>query len=104
MTALALGTMLIGMVLGLRFRFVILPPVIFVGAVALAVGTLMMGASAGQMALAIIVFACALQLGYVFTALVAASVLRGEDKEDAGEKSRALRLAWKRSSVRHDMN
>ena len=46
MTALALGTMLIGMVLGIRFRFVILPPVILVGSTALAVTALVTGMSA----------------------------------------------------------
>ena len=104
MTALALGTMLIGMVLGTRFRVVILLPVIVAGSAALAVGAMLTGVGIWDTAKSVAVFATALQLGYAFTALIVASVIHGGEKEDAGERSEAVRLPLKRSPVRHDAN
>lgn len=96
--------MLIGMVLGTRFRVVILPPVIVAGTAALAIYAMLTGASTWDTVQAIIVFAIVLQLGYAFTALVVASVFHSGEKHDAGEKSEPVRLSWKRSPVRHDLN
>lgn len=104
MTALALGTMLIGMVLGTRFRVVILLPVIVAGSAALAIGAMLTGAGMWDTAKSIVVFATVLQLGYVFTALVVASIIHGGEKEDVEENSEAVRLPLKRSPVRHDVN
>ena len=106
MTALAIGTMLIGMVLGTRFRVLILLPVIVAGSAALALYAMLMGASTWYAVQSIIVFSIVLQLGYACTALVVASVFHGgeKEKEDAGEKSGTVRLVWKRSPVRHDLN
>ena len=104
MTALALGTMLIGMVLGTRFRVVILPPVIVAGSTALALYAILTGQSTWNAMQSIIVFAVVLQLGYACTALVVASVFHGGEKDDAVEKSETVRLVWKRSPVRRDLN
>ncbi|QIP05512.1 hypothetical protein [Bradyrhizobium symbiodeficiens] len=105
MTALAIGTMLIGMVLGTRFRVVILPPVIVAGSAALAFYAMLTGVSTWNAMQFIIVFVTVLQLGYACTALVVASVFHGGEKDDsAGEKSETVRLVWKRSPVRHDLN
>jgi hypothetical protein len=103
-TALALGTMLIGMVLGTRFRVVILLPVIAAGSAALAIGAMLTGADTWDTAKSIAVFAIVLQLGYVFTALLVATIIHGGEKEDAEESSEAVRLPLKRSPVRRDAN
>lgn len=68
MIVLAVCSGLIGAVLGVRFRVVILFPVIFIGAIALAVVTT--DATWSQTILAIVVFAASLQLGYVCTLLL----------------------------------
>ena len=102
MTALALGTMLIGMVLGIRFRVIILPPIILDGSAILSAIAFFTSESAGHALLSIIVFACVLQLGYLCTALVVASIFHGDDKEEHEQKPRAARLAWKRLPARRD--
>lgn len=69
MIALALCSILIGSALGMRFRFVILPPVIAVGSTALAVISTAQGGTLSQAVLAIVVFASLLQFGYICAAL-----------------------------------
>lgn len=107
MTTLGLAATLIGMVLGIRFRFIILFPVIIFGsAVLIAIATIN-GDNAGHVLLSIVLFACLLQLGYVCTALVAAPVFRGAEEQNKEEhdppKPRTRRLAWK-LSVPRDTN
>jgi hypothetical protein len=67
--ALALCSILIGSVLGTRFRFVILLPVIAAGSAILAVISTTQGGTLSQAALAIVVFASLLQFGYICAAL-----------------------------------
>lgn len=69
MIALALCSILIGSALGMRFRFVILLPVIAVGSAALAVISTAQGGTFWQAVLAILVFASLLQFGYICAAL-----------------------------------
>ena len=69
MIALALCSILIGSALGIRFRFVILVPVIAVGSAALAIISTAQGGTPGQAVLAIAVFASLLQFGYICAAL-----------------------------------
>jgi hypothetical protein len=67
--ALALCSVLFGSALGIRFRFVVLLPVIAVGSAALAVIATVQGGSLSQAVLAIVVFASLLQFGYICAAL-----------------------------------
>ncbi|MCK1368254.1 hypothetical protein [Bradyrhizobium sp. 62] len=78
LTMLALGTFLIGMIIGIRFRFVILLPLILAASVVLAAAAMLKGETAGHTALEIVLTACLLQLGYVLTALIVPSVFDGE--------------------------
>lgn len=99
---LALGATLLGMVLGIRFRFVILFPVILVGSAALTALATINGDGAGYALLSIALAACLLQVGYCCTALITASILHGEDEEAEWPKPRLARFAWKRLSVPRD--
>jgi hypothetical protein len=104
-TMLALGAVLIGMVLGIRFRFVILLPVILVGSAIVAAIALYEGESAGHALLGMIAFSCLLQLGYVCTALIAASIFRSEHEEAQKPEPRPARSIWQRArAARHGMN
>jgi uncharacterized membrane protein YhfC len=67
--ALALCSILIGSMLGVRFRFVILLPVIAVGSASLAVISRAQGGTISEAVLAIVVFASLLQFGYICAAL-----------------------------------
>jgi hypothetical protein len=67
--ALALCSILIGSVLGMRFRFVVLLPVIAVGSAALAVISNAQGGTLLQTVLTIVVFASLLQFGYICAAV-----------------------------------
>jgi hypothetical protein len=67
--ALALCSILIGSMLGVRFRFVVLLPVTAVGSAALAAISTAQGGTLSQAALAIVVFASLLQFGYICAAL-----------------------------------
>jgi hypothetical protein len=67
--ALALCSMLTGLALGIRFRFVILLPIIAVGAALLTAISAIRGGALSQTVAAIVVFASLLQLGYICTAL-----------------------------------
>lgn len=69
MTTLAICSTLIGLVLGMRFRFLILVPILFVGSVSLAAISLAQGQTLLQALLAVMVFGALLQFGYVCTAL-----------------------------------
>jgi hypothetical protein len=67
--ALAICSMLTGLVLGIRFRFVILLPIIAVGAALLTAISATNGGALSQTVAAIVVFASLLQFGYICTAL-----------------------------------
>jgi hypothetical protein len=67
--ALALCSILCGSALGIRFRFVVLLPVIAVGSAVLAVIATVQGGTLLQAVLAIVVFASLLQFGYICAAL-----------------------------------
>ncbi|MDB5578026.1 MAG: hypothetical protein JWR80_3202 [Bradyrhizobium sp.] len=67
--ALALCSILIGSMLGMRFRFVILLPVIAVGSAALAAISAAQGGTLAQAVLTIVVFASLLQFGYICAAV-----------------------------------
>jgi hypothetical protein len=68
-TTLAVCSTLIGLVLGIRFRFLMLVPILFVGSVSLAAISMVQGQTLLQATLAAVVFAALLQFGYVCTAL-----------------------------------
>lgn len=69
MTTLAVCSTLIGLILGIRFRFLVLVPILFIGSVSLAVISMMQGQTFLQALSAVMVFAALLQFGYVCTAL-----------------------------------
>ena len=69
MIALALSSFLIGSVLGTRFRFVVLLPVVVVGSAAVAAIFTAQGGTLSQAMLAIVVFASLLQFGYICAAV-----------------------------------
>jgi hypothetical protein len=69
-TTLAVCSVLIGLVLGIRLRFLILVPIVFIGTVALTAISLAQGQTFVQAILAVAVFATLLQFGYVCTALL----------------------------------
>jgi hypothetical protein len=66
---LAICSTLIGSVLGIRFRFVVLPPIIVLGAACLIAISSAKGAALSQTVVAVVIFATLLQLGYLCTAL-----------------------------------
>lgn len=70
MTTLAICSTLTGLVLGIRFRFLVLVPILFVGSVSLAAISMAQGQSLLQAISAVAVFVALLQLGYVCTALI----------------------------------
>jgi hypothetical protein len=69
-TALAICSTLIGSVLGIRFRFIVLLPLVFLGSVGLVAISIAEGKSILQALSAIAVFASLLQLGYVCSAFL----------------------------------
>lgn len=69
MTTLAICSTLIGSILGIRFRFLVLLPVVFIGSISLVVISMAQGKTFLQVLSTIAVFACLLQLGYLCTAL-----------------------------------
>jgi hypothetical protein len=69
LTTLAICSALIGSLLGIRFRFVVLPPVIFIGSLFLGAISTTHGGTFAQTAVTIVVFAVLLQVGYVGAAL-----------------------------------
>src|SRR3954451_20660947 len=90
-TTLYLSAMLVGMVLGIRFRFVVLFPAIAAGCVIVALIAMGAGESVSDAALSMIATACLLQLGYVCTSLVAAPFFRGEEPSE-GRETKPSRL------------
>lgn len=68
MATLAIFGTLVGSVLGIRFRFLILLPIIIFGSVVLITISIMQGDGLWHMISSIAVFASFLQLGYAFTA------------------------------------
>lgn len=102
MFALALCSILIGSMLGIRFRFVILLPVIAVGSAALAVISNAQGGTLSQAALAIVVFASLLQFGYICAALlkhVAMSRLRQRAGSGTGKPEASILTHWVRLTL-----
>jgi len=81
-TSLYLSAMLVGMVLGIRFRFVVLFPAIAAGCLTSALIAIGAGESVSDAALSMIATACLLQLGYVCTSLVAARFFRDEERSE----------------------
>jgi hypothetical protein len=75
MIMLAICSTLIGSALAIRFRFVVLLPIIFLGSVVLVAISAIQGEPFFQMALTVIVFATSLQLGYVFAALMKCAMI-----------------------------
>jgi drug/metabolite transporter (DMT)-like permease len=69
-TTLAIWSTLIGSILGFRFRFIVLLPVIFLGSAGLVATSIAEGKSFLQTLSTIAVFVCLLQLGYICTALL----------------------------------
>jgi hypothetical protein len=67
---LAICSTLIGWILGIRFRFVVLPPIIVLGAACFAALSNAQGATLSQTIVPIVIFATLLQLGYLCTALL----------------------------------
>jgi hypothetical protein len=67
--ALALCSILMGSVLGMRFRFVVLLPIIAVGSAVLAVISNAQGGTLSQTVLGIVIFASLLQFGYICAAV-----------------------------------
>jgi surface polysaccharide O-acyltransferase-like enzyme len=75
MIMLAICSMLIGSTLAIRFRFMVLLPIIFFGSIVLVTISAIQNEPFSQMVLMVIVFATSLQLGYVFAALVKHAVI-----------------------------
>lgn len=75
MITLAICSTLIGLVLGIRFRFVVLPPIIGLGVACLAVISSAQGAALSQMIIPVMIFATLLQLGYLCSALFKHAVM-----------------------------
>jgi MFS-type transporter involved in bile tolerance (Atg22 family) len=79
--ALALCSILIGSVLGMRFRFIILLPIIAVGSAGLAAISIAQGGTLAQTALVIVVFASLLQFGYICAAVFKNATMPAYAKE-----------------------
>ncbi len=93
MIALALCSILIGSLLGIRFRFFVLLPVIAVGSATLAVISTAQGGTLSQAVLTIVVFASLLQFGYICAALfkhAAMARLRQRARSGAGKPEASI--------------
>lgn len=88
-TSLYLSATLVGMVLGIRFRFVVLFPAIAAGCLIAALIDIGAGESVSDAALSMIATACLLQLGYVCTSLIAAPFFRDEERSEEHEAKAA---------------
>ncbi|SFI08545.1 hypothetical protein [Bradyrhizobium sp. Gha] len=84
MTLLALGGMLTGMVLGIRFRVYILIPFLFVGSVVGIVLGLARANDLIQTILWILAGLVPLQLGYLCSSLVASNISDGLEERSEG--------------------
>jgi hypothetical protein len=69
MMMLAIFSMLIGSTLAIRFRVIVLLPIIFLGSAALITISAIQGETFSHVALMVIVFTTSLELGYVVAAL-----------------------------------
>ncbi|WFU26513.1 hypothetical protein QA649_10005 [Bradyrhizobium sp. CB1717] len=81
MSTVAVFSLLIGSLLGGRFRIFILPPIIVVGAAILGAGLTWQGHDSAHTVVTILVFAAVLQLGYFCGAALVrarASAYRGK--------------------------
>ena len=81
MILLALAGMLIGMVLGARFRFIVLLPIILIVSVAVAGFALLREDGIAAAMLSALAFSVPLQLGYVVIALVVPFITHDENKK-----------------------
>ncbi|WP_456621605.1 hypothetical protein [Bradyrhizobium sp. P5_C12] len=70
MSTVAIFSLLIGSLLGGRFRVFILPPVIVLGGAILGAGSAWQGHDSAHTVVTILVFAAVLQLGYIGGALL----------------------------------
>lgn len=90
MIQLAISSFLVGAVFGLRFRVMVVMPLIVIGALAIGVVTLLTS-HADSALLLIVAFASALQAGYMFGSLtrftMAAIRVPGEEPARAPAKS-----------------
>jgi hypothetical protein len=75
-TALAICSTLIGSILGIRFRVIVLLPLVFFGSVGLVATSIAEGKSFLQTLSTIAVFVSLVQLGYICTALLKHAVTR----------------------------
>jgi len=75
MIVLAICSMLIGSTLAIRFRFIVLLPIIFLGSAVLIAISEIQSEPFSRMALMVIVFATSLQFGYVVAALMKHAVI-----------------------------
>jgi hypothetical protein len=81
MIMLAICSMLIGSALAIRFRFIVLLPIIFLGSVVLVSIAAIQSEPFSRMALMVIVFATGLQLGYVFGSLMKHAMASGPGRD-----------------------
>ena len=90
MIQLAISSFLVGAVFGLRFKVMVVMPLIVVGALAIGLVTLLTG-HADSVVLLILAFAGALHAGYLFGSLtrftMAAMRVPGEERSRATAKS-----------------
>jgi hypothetical protein len=84
------------MVLGIRFRFIVLFPVVIVGTLVLVAISLMAEQTAGRTLLSVVVFGGLTQLGYVCTSLLGTFIFRGEEQPEHEAPARSDRSQWKR--------
>ena len=100
MSTVAIFSLLIGSLLGGRFRIFILPPAIVLGATILGAGSAWRGHDSAHIVVTILVFASVLQLGYFCGAVLVrarAAAYRGKAAPsfDSGN-SASLAQAWGR--------
>lgn len=90
MSTVAIFSLLLGSLLGGRFRVFIVPPVIVLGAAILAVGSAWQGQASAHIVVTILVFASVLQLGYFCGAIlvrVRTSAYRGKAEPSFDSRS-----------------
>jgi len=90
MIQLAIASFLVGAVFGLRFRVMVVIPLVLIGGLAIALATLLTG-QADKTAFLILAFAGALQAGYMFGSFtrftLAAARANGEEPARSPVKS-----------------
>jgi hypothetical protein len=101
-TTLAIFSTLFGSMLGIRFRFLVLLPVLFVGSVSLVAISIAQGKTLPQATTAVMVFGLLLQIGYLCTGLFR-SIVRTSGATGAVPHTAGVVLVRKsRSSVEAD--